>query len=56
MANDPIFGRSLSTSIFAHFSLGAAVSYQIGQRLGINDEADLDPVLHRIVENRGDPK
>jgi serine O-acetyltransferase len=34
LANDPIFGSSLSTSIFAHCSLGAAVSHQIGQRLG----------------------
>jgi Serine acetyltransferase, N-terminal len=36
LANDPIFGSSLSTSIFAHSSLGAAVSHQIGQRLGKN--------------------
>ena len=36
LANDPIFGSSLSTSILAHCSLGAAVSHQIGQRLGKN--------------------
>src|ERR1700680_1996660 len=36
LANDPIFGNSLSSSIFAHSSLGAAVSHQIGQRLGNN--------------------
>jgi serine O-acetyltransferase len=36
LARDPIFGNSLSTSIFAHCSLGAAVSHQIGQRLGKN--------------------
>jgi serine O-acetyltransferase len=36
MARDPIFGRSLSTSILAHSSLDAAVSHQIGQRLGKN--------------------
>src|ERR1700730_14525520 len=36
LAHDPIFGRSLSSSIFAHCSLGAAVSHQIGQRLGKN--------------------
>jgi len=36
LAKDPIFGRSLSGSIFAHASLGAAVSHQIGQRLGKN--------------------
>jgi serine O-acetyltransferase len=34
LANDPIFGRSLSASILDHSGLGAAVSYQIGQRLG----------------------
>jgi serine O-acetyltransferase len=34
LAHDPIFGSSLSSSIFAHSSLGAAVSHQIGQRLG----------------------
>jgi serine O-acetyltransferase len=36
LANDPIFGNSLSSSILAHSSLGAAVSHQIGQRLGKN--------------------
>jgi hypothetical protein len=36
LANDPIFGSSLSTSVFVHSSLGAAVSHQIGQRLGKN--------------------
>jgi serine O-acetyltransferase len=34
LARDPIFSRSLSASIFAHADLGAAVSHQIGQRLG----------------------
>jgi serine O-acetyltransferase len=34
MAHDPIFGRSLSVSILDHPDLGAAVSHQIGQRLG----------------------
>jgi len=34
LARDPIFGRSLSTSILDHPHLGAAVSHQIGQRLG----------------------
>jgi serine O-acetyltransferase len=34
LANDPIFGRSLSVSILDHSDLGAAVSHQIGQRLG----------------------
>jgi serine O-acetyltransferase len=36
LAADAIFGRSLSGSIFAHASLGAAVSHQIAQRLGKN--------------------
>ncbi len=36
LANDPIFGRSLSASILDHSDLGAAVAYQIGQRLGKN--------------------
>jgi serine O-acetyltransferase len=36
MARDPIFGRSLSASILDHPDLGAAVSHQIGQRLGKN--------------------
>jgi len=34
LACDPIFGRSLSASILDHPGLGAAVSHQIGQRLG----------------------
>lgn len=33
-ARDPLFGRSLSASILDHPDLGAAVSHQIGQRLG----------------------
>jgi len=34
LARDPIFGRSLSVSILDHPDLAAAVSHQIGQRLG----------------------
>jgi serine O-acetyltransferase len=34
LARDPIFGRSLPASILDHPDLGAAVSHQIGQRLG----------------------
>ena len=34
LARDPIFGRSLSASILDHPDLGAAVSWQIGARLG----------------------
>jgi serine O-acetyltransferase len=36
LANDPIFGRSLSASILDHSDLGTAVAYQIGQRLSKN--------------------
>lgn len=41
--------------LLAH-GVGRLTLHRIGQRLGINDEADLDPVLRRIVANRGDPK
>jgi serine O-acetyltransferase len=34
LASDPMFSRSLSASILDHADLGAAVSHQIGQRLG----------------------
>lgn len=34
LARDPIFGHSLSASIFDHPDLGAALSWQIGARLG----------------------
>lgn len=34
LSRDPIFGRSLSASILDHPGLGAAVSHQIGERLG----------------------
>ena len=37
LAREPIFGRALSASIFQHAGLGAAVAYQIGQRLGQSD-------------------
>jgi len=37
LARDPIFGRSLSASILDHPNLGAAVSWQIGERLGKSD-------------------
>jgi serine O-acetyltransferase len=36
LARDPLFGRSLSASILDHSDLGAAVSHQIGRRLGKN--------------------
>jgi len=34
VANDPLFGASLSAAILDHPSLGSAVAHQIGQRLG----------------------
>jgi serine O-acetyltransferase len=37
LVRDPLFGRSLSASILDHSDLGAAVSWQIGQRLGKSD-------------------
>ena len=37
LARDPMFGRSLSASILDHPDLGAAVSWQIGARLGKSD-------------------
>ena len=37
LARDPIFARSLSASILDHPDLGAALSCQIGQRLGKSD-------------------
>jgi len=39
--------------LLAH-GVGRLTLHRIGQRLGISNEADLDPVLHRIIENRGD--
>jgi hypothetical protein len=35
MARDPIFGRTLSAAILDRRDLRAALSHQIGQRLGI---------------------
>ena len=37
LARDPIFARSLSASILDHPDLGAALSWQIGGRLGKSD-------------------
>ncbi len=37
LARDAILGRSLSASILDHSDLGAALSHQIGQRLGKSD-------------------
>lgn len=41
--------------LLAH-GVGRLTLHRIGQRLGIDDEADLDPILRQIVENRGDSK
>jgi DNA-binding transcriptional MerR regulator len=40
--------------LLAH-GVGRLTIHRIGQRLGITDEAEIDPAIHRIVENRGDP-
>ncbi|MBR1147816.1 serine acetyltransferase [Bradyrhizobium sp. AUGA SZCCT0431] len=34
LANDPLFGASLSSAIFDHADFGSALAYQIGERLG----------------------
>jgi serine O-acetyltransferase len=39
VANDPLFGGSLTAAILDHADLGSAVAHQIGQRLG-KDSAD----------------
>ncbi len=39
--------------LLAH-GVGRLTLHRIGQRLGITEEADLDPALQRIIENRGD--
>lgn len=41
--------------LLAH-GVGRLTLHRIGQRLGVNDEADLDPVLREIIENPGDPR
>ena len=38
--------------LLAH-GVGRLTLHRIGQRLGITEEAHLDPALHRIIENRG---
>jgi serine O-acetyltransferase len=37
-AGDPVLAQSLSRSILDHPGLGSALAFQIGQRLGVNDE------------------
>lgn len=39
--------------LLAH-GVGRLTLHRIGQRLGITEEAHLDPALQRIIENRGD--
>ena len=34
LANDPVFGASLSSTILDHSDLGSAIAHQIGERLG----------------------
>jgi DNA-binding transcriptional MerR regulator len=40
--------------LLAH-GVGRLTLHQIGRKLGITDEAEVDPTLRRIVENQGDP-
>lgn len=49
LAHDPIFGRSLSASVLDHAGLGAAVSWQIGARLG---KSEVDRGLFAGIANQ----
>jgi DNA-binding transcriptional MerR regulator len=40
--------------LLAH-GVGRLTLHRIGRRLGITDEADVEPTVHRIVETRSDP-
>ena len=40
--------------LLAH-GVGRLTIHRIGRRLGITDEADLDPTIDRIIEQRGNP-
>jgi hypothetical protein len=40
--------------LLAH-GVGRLTLHRIGQRLGIDTEAELDPTIRRIVEHRSDP-
>jgi hypothetical protein len=40
--------------LLAH-GVGRLTLHQIGKKLGITDENQVDPTLRRVVENRGDP-
>lgn len=40
--------------LLAH-GVGRLTLHRIGQRLGIDAEAELDPTIRRIIENRGNP-
>jgi DNA-binding transcriptional MerR regulator len=40
--------------LLAH-GVGRLTIHRIGQRLGITEEADIDPTIGRIVEERGEP-
>ncbi len=39
--------------LLAH-GVGRLTLHRIGQRLGINEETDLDPAIHRLIETRSD--
>jgi hypothetical protein len=55
LACDPIFGRSLSASILDHPGLGAAVSHQIGQRLGKPSAIDISLSVPPMKHSRLHP-
>jgi len=40
--------------LLAH-GVGRLTLHRIGQRLGVDTEAELDPTIRRIIEHRGDP-
>ena len=40
--------------LLAH-GVGRLTLHRIGQRLGVTEEADLNPAIQRIIENRGNP-
>jgi serine O-acetyltransferase len=52
LANDPVFGRSLSAAILDHPGLGSAVAHQIGQRLG--KRADERALFARVAREAFD--
>jgi len=56
LARDPVFGRSLSVAILDHPDLGAALSHQVGQRLGksATDRAHFERLAHEAFAGSPD--